>query len=72
MVRKTLLGAAAIIAVPMAIAGGYFLPHPPPDIVDPYDLPPPSIVEMPEEGVPPQPLKRVIPKAIETRTVVRA
>lgn len=71
MVRKALLGAAAIIAVPMAIAGGYFLPHPPPQMEDPYDLPPPSIVELPDENDPNLP-KRVLPKVMEVHSVARA
>lgn len=65
---KLLLGVAAIVAVPTAVAGGYFLPHPP-STGDPYELPPPSIVEWTEpngdmEGDPAcRPLpRRVLPR----------
>lgn len=51
MISKTLLGIAVIVAVPAAIAGGYFLPHPTPDYPDPYDLPPASIVEWTDSNV---------------------
>ena len=74
MVRNTLMGIAAIIAVPAALAGGYFLPHPPPSgPADPYDLPPASIVEwdevngeMPNDPAHRPLLRRPIPQAPHT------
>jgi hypothetical protein len=70
MVRKLLMGAAAVVAVPVAIAGGYFLPHPPPDNPpDYFDLPPASIVELPDEELP----KRTLPPhPVKDHSVARA
>lgn len=59
MLHKTLLGMTAVVLVPAAMAGGYWLPHPtsPPPSEVQFDLPPASIVEWVDEKGP----KRAMP-----------